>query len=162
MARKVFYSFHYELDNFRVQQVINMGVVEGNQMLKPNDWEEVKRKGDDSVKRWIKDQMDNCDCLVVLIGSQTALRTWVDYEIRQPWQSGKGVLGVYIHGLQDRSERVSAKGLNPFSKISLDNGGRLSDLVTAYDPGSGDSKTIYGHIRKNLPTLVENAIARRK
>lgn len=31
MARKVFFSFHYQPDNWRVSQVRNIGVIEGNQ-----------------------------------------------------------------------------------------------------------------------------------
>ena len=31
MARKAFFSFHYQPDNWRVSQVRNIGVIEGNQ-----------------------------------------------------------------------------------------------------------------------------------
>ena len=41
MARKVFFSFHYQPDNWRVSQVRNIGVIEGNQPAKDNDWETV-------------------------------------------------------------------------------------------------------------------------
>ena len=51
--RQVFYSFHFKNDSWRAGQVRNIGVVEGNTPVSSNDWEEVKRKGDDSIKRWI-------------------------------------------------------------------------------------------------------------
>lgn len=43
MARNVFYSFHYVPDGWRVAQVRNMGVLEGNRPASDNDWERVKR-----------------------------------------------------------------------------------------------------------------------
>ena len=49
-------------------------------------WEEVKRKGDDAIKKWIDDEMTGRTCAIVLVGAQTASRKWVTYEI-----SGKAV-----------------------------------------------------------------------
>ena len=48
--RQVFYSFHFKNDVMRVQQVRNMGVIEGNEPTSPNNWEELKRKGEASIK----------------------------------------------------------------------------------------------------------------
>jgi hypothetical protein len=56
MARKVFFSFHYERDLWRVNVVRNSGVVEGVSAAGFQDaslWEETKKKGDDAVKRLI-------------------------------------------------------------------------------------------------------------
>lgn len=50
IKRQVFYSFHFKNDSWRAGQVRNIGVVEGNMPVSSNDWEEVKRKGDDSIK----------------------------------------------------------------------------------------------------------------
>ena len=78
MAREpVFYSFHYDNDVFRVQQIRNMGVVEGEEPVSPNEWEDVKRRGDAAVERWIDGSMKFKRCVIVLIGSQTAYRPWV-------------------------------------------------------------------------------------
>ena len=48
-----FYSFHYENDSWRASQVRNIGVLDGNSPVSSNDWEEVKRKVEDFVKKWI-------------------------------------------------------------------------------------------------------------
>ena len=48
-----FYSFHYENDSWRASQVRNIGVLDGNSPVSSNDWEEVKRKGGISSKKWI-------------------------------------------------------------------------------------------------------------
>ena len=50
--RQVFYSFHYENDVFRVQQIRNIGALEDNKPVSPNEWESVKRRGEASIKEW--------------------------------------------------------------------------------------------------------------
>ena len=96
MKRQVFFSFHFDNDNWRVQQIRNMGVVEGNASVSPNDWEEVKRKGDDSIKRWINSAMNYRSCVIVLAGRGTADRKWINYEIERAWKEGKGLCLCYF------------------------------------------------------------------
>lgn len=112
MARRVFYSFHYKKDNWRAATVRNIGVVEGNSPASDNDWETVKKGGDAAIKRWIADQMKNRTCTVVLVGAQTANRKWINYEIVKSWNDGKGVVGIYRHGLKNADGRISNKILS--------------------------------------------------
>ena len=42
MARRAFYSFHYIPDNWRVSQVRNMGVVDGNKTATDNAGKRLK------------------------------------------------------------------------------------------------------------------------
>ena len=42
--RQIFYSFHFDNDVMRVQQVRNIGALEENKPVSPNDWEDVKKK----------------------------------------------------------------------------------------------------------------------
>ena len=74
MKRQVFYSFHFKNDCWRTSQVRNIGVIEGNKPVSENDWEEVKRKGDDNIKKWISDQLKYRSCTIVLIGEETSER----------------------------------------------------------------------------------------
>ena len=53
MGRRVFYSFHYELDNWRASIVRNIGSIEGNRPATDNDWETVKKGGDKAIENWI-------------------------------------------------------------------------------------------------------------
>ena len=55
--RQVFYSFHFDNDVMRVQQIRNIGVIEGNEPVSPNKWEEIKRKGDNAIEKWIDENM---------------------------------------------------------------------------------------------------------
>src|SRR6266496_137301 len=157
MARRVFHSFHYKPDVHRVAQVRNMGVIEGQQLLSSNAWEEVKKGGDSAIKNWIDDQMTGRSCVVVLIGSATAGRKWVNYEIKKGWDLRKGLVGVYIHNLKDLSGNQSSKGANPFDGFNVD-GTSLSSIVKAHTPPSTTSTYVYDHIKGNLEGWVEEAI----
>ena len=155
--RRVFYSFHYIPDSWRAAQVRNMGVVEGNRPATDNDWEEIKRGGDASIKRWIDNQIKYKSCTVVLVGNMTANRKWINYEIKKSWSGNKGVVGIYIHGMRDRDGRISRKGNNPFDYISHDNG-RLSRIVKCYNPQGSNSRDRYNWISRNISAAVEEAI----
>lgn len=160
MARRVFYSFHYKPDNWRASQVRNMGVIEGNRPCSDNDWEQITQGGDEKIKKWIAEQLDGKSCVVVLIGSNTAGRKWIDHEIVKGWNDGKGVVGVYVHNLQDSNQNQSTKGSNPFASVKYgDSGKMLSSIVKAYDPPYSTSKNVYDYVKTNLADWVEEAIS---
>ena len=160
MARRVFFSFHYEADNWRTSQVRNIGMVEGNRPVTDNKWEQIKRGGSRAIRNWIDGQLDGKTCTIVLIGAQTAGRKWIEYEIQKSWEEGKGVLGIYIHNLLDRYGRKSTKGRNPFADIPIDRyGRRLSRIVKAYDPPRLTSRGVYSYISANIVSWVEEAIS---
>lgn len=98
------------------------------------------------------------DCLIVLIGAETAGRVWVDYEIRKSWALGKGIIGIYVHRIADRDGGQTSKGANPFEDVEID-GIRLSDVVPAYDPAGERSDEVFGHVVANLAGWVAEAIA---
>jgi len=159
MAQKVFYSFHYRPDSCRASQVRKMGAVEGNRPCSDNDWEIITRGGDDQIKKWIAEQLDGTSCVVVLIGTDTADRKWISHEIVTGWNGGKGVVGVYVHNLQDRGGQQSAKGENPFAFIKFGNSEeQLSSVVKTYDPPYLTSTAVYDYIKENLAAWVEEAI----
>jgi hypothetical protein len=107
MARRVFFSFHYERDIFRVSQIRNSGITKGSYeqsgFIDHADWESLERQGDDAIKRWINSQLNGASVSVVLIGAETFNRPWVNYEIQQSYSDRKGMLGVYIHQLKERT-----------------------------------------------------------
>lgn len=160
MKRPAFFSFHFDNDIWRANQVRNIGAVDGNQPVSGNDWEEIKRGGSNAIANWIENQLKYKQIVIVLIGSATASRPWVMYEIKRAWELGKPIMGVYINALENRLGRQSAKGDNPFEKIKLTNGMLLSQWVPVYTPWShGTSKEAYNDIRMNLGNWVESTIA---
>ncbi|XDD44699.1 TIR domain-containing protein (plasmid) [Leptospira sp. WS60.C2] len=157
--RKVFYSFHYDNDVFRVQQIRNMGAIEGDEPVSKNDWETLQKGGSKAIEKWIEDNMSGKSCVVVLVGEDTYKRPWVIHEITKAWNDGKGLVGIYIHNLKDPKTGTCSKGTNPFEQIGLRNGKKLSDYVKCVNPKSTDA---YNDIKANLADWVEDAINSRK
>ena len=141
MARRVFFSFHYQHDIFRVSQVRNSGVTKGNYeqsgFIDHADWESLERQGDEAIKRWINGQLNGASVIVVLIGAESFDRPWVNYEIQQGYADGKGMLGIFIHQLKDpRTGQPDYNGRNPFENIYIANSNPrryLSALYPVYD-----------------------------
>lgn len=155
MIRKVFFSFHFDNDVMRVQQVRNIGVIENEEPIEPNEWEEVTDGGDDEVEAWIDKTLKGKDCVVVLIGEETHLRPWVELEIRKAWRADIPMIGVRIHNLKCPRNGLGKKGKNPFETIPISGGTKMSDYIKVYDPDSSNS---YKDISSNLEKWVELAI----
>jgi len=147
MARKVFYSFHFDNDNWRAGQVRNIGSVEGDKPVNGNKWEEVKDKSDATIKAWIDNQLNDKSCLVVLIGEKTSERKWVKYEISRALELGKAVCGIYIHKLEDILGHQASKGKLPFSSN-----------IPVFESNYLTGKYVYDDIKNNIAELVEKAI----
>lgn len=163
MAKRVFYSFHYVPDAWRVSQVRNIGTVEDNKPASDNDWETVKKGGEAEIKKWINNQLSGRSCAVVMIGEGTADRKWINYEIDKAWADGKGVFGIHIHKLKNSSGNQASKGSNPFDYCTVPGTtAKLSTKVKVYDPPGTDSKAAYDHIAANIEAWIDAAVAARK
>ena len=160
---RAFYSFHYIPDNWRVATVRNIGAIEGNKPASDNDWETVKKGGDVAIKKWIADQMHGRSCTVVLVGSNTANRKWINHEIVKSWDDSMGVVGIYIHGLKNSEGETSTKGKNPFDFINhTKTGKKLSSIVKCCNPTGSNSQERYNWISENLANAVAEANQIRK
>ena len=157
MARMAFYSFHYKPDNWRASQVRNMGLIEGNRPASDNEWESIEAAGDTSIQRWIDGQIYGKSVSIVLIGSGTAGRKWINYEIKKSWDDGKGLIGIYIHNLQERNGYQSPRGGNPFDGFTV-KGKSLATIVRAYDAPYTTSTSVYSYIQNNMTDWIEEAI----
>jgi hypothetical protein len=163
VLRRVFYSFHFENDFWRTQQVRNIGSIQGQSLASANDWEQLKRNGKKAIQNWIDCQLKGKSCLVVLVGAQTADRPWVRYEIEKAWSEGKGVLGIHINKLKDSNGRVSPKGRNPFYGIKYGQyNADLGQKVTLHTPVGVNSRAAYASIQSNIAQWIEDAVQQRK
>ena len=121
MARRVFFSFHYEGDIWRASQVRNSWVTKPDRetagFWDAAAWEKVKEKGDAAIKKWIDDQLTGTSVTVVLIGAETSNRDYIKYELEQSWEKGKGILGIYIHQMKDKDGKTDTKGNSTFGPI---------------------------------------------
>ena len=123
MARRVFFSFHFENDIWRANQVRMANVVAGTDtagFFDHSEYEDAKKKGDDIVKRLILKHLDNTTVTVVLTGEETASRPWVRYEIDQSIARKNGLLGVHIHHLKDQNGLTTAGGVKPSVPAGID------------------------------------------
>lgn len=157
MARRVFFSFHYDNDILRVGQIRNSGIVlaagdTAAGFIDSASWESVKRQGDAAVKKWIDSQLNGTSVTVVLIGAQTANRPWINYEIVESVNRGNGLFGVRIHNVKDLKGNTDNAGENPFDYIRWDNGqgAAISNTYATYDWVSNDG-------RNNLAGWIEAA-----
>jgi hypothetical protein len=161
MARKCFYSFQYQPDNWRASTVRQIGAIEGSEPASDNDWESIASGAnqDEKIKRWIADQMRGRTCTIVLVGASTANRKWINHEIIKSWTDGLGVVGIRIHGLKNRLGETAAAGGNPFDHITHGPSQRpLSSLAKCYNPGGTTSQERYAWITQHLSNAVEEAI----
>ena len=139
MARRVFFSFHYERDIWRANVVRNSWVTQDREAAGFWDaslWEEAKKRGNEAIKRMIDKGLEGTSVTVVLIGAETTKREWVQYEIKESHNRSNGLLGVYIHNIKDRYGYTDSKGDNPFGRFYIERNGRrvyFSEIYPTYD-----------------------------
>ncbi|RRA98617.1 TIR domain-containing protein [Larkinella rosea] len=155
MAKKsVFYSFHFNNDVMRVQQIRNMGILDGDEPVSFNKWEEIKRSGDQAIKNWIQENMNYRKAVVVLIGEETHKRPWVQYEIKKGWNDGRAVVGIYIHNLNCPNNGKCSQGKNPFDQFNVGYW-NMGSIVPVYNPTPTDA---YNSIKNNIDSWIDEAI----
>lgn len=158
MARRVFFSFHYQRDVVRASQVRNSWVTKERSTAgfwDAADWEKVARGGDEAIKAWIEQQLDGTSVTVVLIGTETAERKYVLHEIKRSWDLGKGLVGVRISGLKNFQGNADYPGANPFDHVWITEGRTtrlLSSVCSVYDYVRDDGYS-------NLNRWIEEAAA---
>jgi hypothetical protein len=124
MAKRVFFSFHYQdVADFRAN------VVRTHWLTKPDRdsagffdasvWESAKRTGPIAVKRLINTAIDGTTVTCVLIGSETYARPWVRYEILKSFKKGNRLIAVQINSIKDKYQRTKPKGPNPLEYVGV-------------------------------------------
>ena len=113
MARRVFFSFDYDEDIWRVNQVRNswymMDAVgrTGKAFHDASLWEKKKLESDEAIRRAINEGLEGTSMTVVLTGSMTRKSDWVKYEIQRSVEKkpANGLLEINIHQLKRPFER---------------------------------------------------------
>ncbi|MBS1960865.1 MAG: TIR domain-containing protein [Bdellovibrionales bacterium] len=116
MARRVFFSFHYQRDIWRVNQIRSIPNITGCAAAGFQDsslWEESRKKSDDAIKRLIDDGLKNTSVTVVFIGEKTSGRKFISYEIEKSLERGNGLVGIQIHHLEDKDGNIDSPGSTP-------------------------------------------------
>lgn len=156
MARKVFFSFHYDRDVKRVMQVRNAWVVRRKGEAQPfydkAVFEKVKKRAG-GIEKWIEEQLKGTSVTVVLFGAKTYERKWVRYEIKKSYELGKGMLAIDIHNVSDPVQGVDVSGKNPLDYWRVSRNGRdvpFSSIYKTYD-------WVYDKGYDNLSSWIEAA-----
>jgi len=124
MARRVFFSFHYQdVIDFRAN------VVRNHWMTKPDReeagyfdasvWENARRQGETALKRLINGALEGTSNTCVLIGSQTYARPWVRYELLKSFRRGNHLFGVHINGIRSKYGNAMTAGPNPLEYVGV-------------------------------------------
>lgn len=156
MARKVFFSFHYERDVRRVVQVRNSWVIRPGGEAQPfydkAEFEEAKRRSG-GIEQWIEDQLKGTSVTVILFGAETYDRKWVRHEIKRSYELKKGILAIDIHRVKDPQKGADIQGKNPLDYWFIEKNGRkvyFSEMYETYDWVNDDGY-------KNLASWIEKA-----
>lgn len=123
MARRVFFSFHYQdVIDFRANVVRNHNVTKDNNggYFDASIWETAKRQGDIALKRLINSSLENTSVTAVLIGSETYSRRWVRYEIMKSIERGNFVFGIHINRIPCKNSQIKPVAPNPFDYLGLE------------------------------------------
>lgn len=109
--RRVFFSFKYK-DVSRAMVVRNSWVTQGRNVagfIDAAEFENIKRRGDAAIKRWIDGQLVGTSVTVVLVGEHTCNSRWVQYEIDKSKEIGNGLLGIDISKIKDLRGNTSER-----------------------------------------------------
>jgi len=157
VSRRVFFSFHYERDIWRAQQVRNSWVTRPSRsaagFFDGSLAEAAKTENDARLKAAIRQGLRGTTCTVVLIGARTAQRKYVLYEIAESHARGNALVGVRIHRLKNRRGRTDLRGENPFTRVAA---------LGRYAPYVGRRVPVYDWVRdggyRNLGRWVASAV----
>lgn len=123
--RRVFYSFHYQADIFRVNHIRKAGQfrkLDKERAPTPLDrslWEEAKLKNPGALMSMIDRGLEGTSVTCVLAGYETWNRQWVRYEIAKSLQRGNGLVVVTIHNCNCPKNGYDLPGPNPLDHMAV-------------------------------------------
>ena len=124
MARRTFFSIHFEPDHWRAWNVRNSWVVRPQDrdvrgFFDSSVFEASKGESAEALKAFLRNGLENTSFTCVLAGTNTWTRRWVRYEIARSLIKGNGLLTVFTHGVKGKDESVATKGSDPLASISV-------------------------------------------
>lgn len=155
MAKRVFFSFHYDdVKTFRVNVVRNHSLTkEVGQagFFDASIWEDAELHGDSAVKRLIDTNLQNTSVTCVLIGTHTWNRRWVRYEIMKSYERKNTLVGIHINSIPDKYRITYPQGKNPFDYLGfyIDSQGRMND----YQENNGLQWLTYKDLKPTFKTF---------
>ncbi len=150
-THNVFISHHGDDDDHvqRLKQRLkDKGYAIRNSSVDSTKHNNEPRPSDKEIAGILKDGISWAGTFICLIGEETHMRPWVNYEIRQAHLMGKTIVGVFLHGCSNAVELPEAfkkYGGAPLGWNSLD---KLGDAMSgksmpAQNPDGSNREPIY-------------------
>lgn len=135
MAKRVFFSFHYQdVIDFRANVVRNHWLTKPDRQsagfFDSSIWEDAKKTSDLALKRLINSGLKNTSNTCVLVGSDTYNRRWVSYEIMKSLEMGNHIFCVHINSIKGKDQKTKPLGENPlyYLGVSFSDDGKKVNL----------------------------------
>lgn len=122
MAKRVFFSFHYQdVIDFRANVVRQHKTIKDNHAgyFDASIWEDAKKDSSLALKKLINKELINTSVTCVLIGSDTFARPWVKYEIFRSIFKLNTLIGIHINKITGKDGKTKPKGENPFDYLGV-------------------------------------------
>jgi len=126
LARRTFFSFQYKPDVNRAWIVRNSWVTKLTQgsrsdagFFDSSVFEAAEREDPESLKRFLREGLENTSVTCVLVGETTVLSRWVRYEILRSFMCGNGPFAIRIHSIPSFNVSCSPSGSNPFDALAF-------------------------------------------
>ena len=165
MAKRVFFSFHYQdVIDFRANVVRNHRITKDNQAgyFDASIWESAKKTSELALKRLINSEIQNTSVTCVLVGTETFNRRWVDYELFKSLEKGNKIIAVHINGIKDKYGSTKPNGNNPLYYLgySFVNNGTKIKLHNYIKGNWTDYNDLDGWFVKQVDERYRNIIYR--
>lgn len=141
MAKRVFFSFHYQdVIDFRANVVRQHWVTKPDReaagFFDASIWESAKKTSPIAVKRLINSGLDGTSVTCILIGSETYARPWVRYEIMKSFRRGNKLLAVHINSIPGKDKQTKSRGPNPLEYLGV-SFSATGETATMYEKVNG-------------------------
>lgn len=155
MARRTFFSFHYQPDCQRAWNVRNSWVAQPDResagFFDNSVFESKQRTSDDALKRFLSDGLVGTSVTVALFATETAWRRWVRFELLKSFVEGKGILSVAIHTIKNLEQppQAAAPGYDPLTVLGFEVKGGTVYLKEKSVDGTWKWATDVGNVAAN-------------
>lgn len=124
MAKRVFFSFHYQdVSDFRANVVRNHWMTKADReeagYFDASVWESARRQGETALKRLINAGLEGTSNTCVLVGSDTFSRPWVRYELLKSFRRDNHLFAVHINSVKSKDGTTKALGPNPLEYVGV-------------------------------------------
>ncbi len=113
-------------------------------------FESFQRTGDEALKRFLIDGLQNTSVTCVLVGAETYARPWVRFEIIRSFYRGNGLLAINVAGLTSFGQKGN-QGPNPLNHVAF----TVTNDKVSWKQKVGDSWPAYTEV----PTMKLSEVA---